>query len=347
MRTSCWMTLAANQYKKRGLLSFLCLALILIGACNSPPSKQSLSGSTMGTYYSVTLIDFSGDINALKKNIDQVLLDINKSMSTYDVDSELSRLNRSPIKEWLPISKPLYDVINTSLYISKLSKGQYDITVGPLVNLWGFGPGKTLPKVSDDEVNALIDKVGYKSIKLSDQPYQLMKKAPIVMDLSSLAKGYGVDAIYQLLISQGLEHFLVDIGGELRAAGLNAQNKPWQIGIEKPSLVPSGATTIASLHNKSVATSGDYRNYYEQNGQKFSHVIDPKTGRPITHSVASVTVVHDSAMTADALATAYLVMGADRALKLAERDEIAAYFILYAGDGFDTQASSAFKHYIN
>ena len=218
------------------------------------------------------------------------------------------------------------------------------MTVGPLVNLWGFGPvprGDTIP--SDTEIREALQKVGYTKIHTQISPPAIKKDRPdIQIDLSAIAKGYAVDQVADYLDRSRVLDYLVEIGGELRAKGKNAEGTAWRVGIEKPVPNKRAVHQVLHLRDQAMATSGDYRNYFEKNGQRFSHTINPRTGRPITHNLASVTVINPSSMRADAMATALMVLGPEVGYELAERQKLAALFILRDSDGFQERATPKF-----
>ena len=299
----------------------------------------------MGTTYSVQLVDSPQTIEpaALQDRVDDLLADINASMSTYDPGSELSRFNASSSTDWYGVSAELANVVAAAQGVAEASGGAFDITVGPLVNLWGFGPGDSsgVPP-SPEQVSAAKLRTGYGKLEVRLSPPALRKSEPdLYVDLSAIAKGYGVDRVAALLDAAGIENYLVEIGGELRARGLNFRRKPWRIAVERPD--PAGRTVqqVVALGDAAMATSGDYRNFFESGGTRYSHTIDPATGRPVTHDLASVTVVGADAMHADALATALLVMGPDRGLQFAQASGLAALFISRTGTGFETHVTPA------
>lgn len=334
------------------LASFLFLCLLLAG-CQEPQLRDQLQlqGSTMGTSYHITLVASEGaqlDVVAeeVQADIDELLRQINQSMSTYILDSELMVFNRSPVGKWQGLTAPLFEVLQISQNISAKSDGAFDITVGPLVDLWGFGPmgePKLMPEESD--IAQARKNMGFEHLEL-DEPDRARKLIDIRLDLSAVAKGYGVDALSRYLESRGFKHFLVEIGGELRVKGMSPRGDHWRLAIEQPSLLHSGGRKTVELTDIAMATSGDYRNYYERDGQRFSHTINPVTGRPIVHNLVSVTVLADSAAKADAWATALNVMGPVRALELAEREQLPVYLIVKDGDGFSDRHSKAFEPYL-
>lgn len=339
----------------RVLLEFLFAAAFLSSllACSrNAATVVSFSGETMGTTYQIKIVDSSEqELNSaeLQGQVEDILDDINQSMSTYLVDSELNQLNRAPIQQWLPVSEPLFQVLYLSQNISQTTLGAFDITVAPLVDLWGFGsPGEAVAAPSADAIEDSLTRVGYNKLKLAVHPeLKVLKQTALQLDLSAIAKGYAVDSLAALLKKLNFKHFLIEVGGELYAAGLNAEQESWRLGVEKPSLLRSGALQVISVSDLAVATSGDYRNYYEINGRRVSHTIDADTGSPIEHNLASVTVVAESAALADGLATGLNVLGPERGLALAQSEDIAAYFILRVAEGFDVKYTGEFEKYLD
>lgn len=328
---------------KRIMLGFVCL-LILAGCDNR--KLVEIHGETMGTTYSVKVVAKGVDAAALKKQIDGELVHVNGLMSTYIPDSELSRFNASPVGQWFPVSPEMIKVLKLSERVYKLSGGSFDVTVGPLVNLWGFGPTPMRGDVPpDDAIAAAKARVGFTKLSIGDD--ELRRDADIYVDLSAVAKGYGVDQVAALLDGDGYSNYLVEIGGELRARGKNERGTPWRVAIERPDVADRVPFTALALHDEGIATSGDYRNYFEVDGKRYSHTIDPATGRPITHNLASVTVIAPTTAEADAFATAIDVMGPERGMALAEKQNLPVFVIIKGVDGFIEKHSSAFKAYLN
>jgi len=351
-----------RQTKTRSALLALFLlwgSVFLLSACtDTPESSRSglkasrLSGATMGTTYNVTLVtpdDQVVDVAAIKQHVDVLLLEINQSMSTYIADSELMRLNREPAGQWVPLSASLFEVLSMSRDISALSAGAFDVTIGPLVDLWGFGSGSEqrdrVP--SADELALVKQQFGQRFIEYDSAQRSVLRGIALRIDLSAIAKGYGVDRVSELLAEQGFEHHLVEIGGELRLSGHSQRGTPWRIAVESPVAgLSQRAQRAITLSGLGMATSGDYRNYFEVGEQRYSHTIDPRTLKPIAHKLASVTVLSPLAAQADALATAFNVLGVEEALKLANQEAIAAFFLVKTEQGFDEIASDAFKPYL-
>jgi len=326
--------------------ALLGLSLFLLLACSERAAEPLVfSGPTMGTSYQVKVLALPENVqpDALADDITRLLADVNQSMSTYISDSEINRLNAEPVSNAFVLSQPLFDVLSMSQDVAEMSDGAFDITVGPLVNLWGFGPGKAQTLPSDADIEKTLRKTGYQALQLNPSGLTAVKTKTLALDLSAIAKGYGVDVIVDYLAALGATDFMVEIGGEVRTRGLSPRGTPWRIGIETPTLRRGVPFSAVQLKDQAIATSGDYRNYIEREGKRFSHTIHPATGRPVTHKLASVTVLHTSCAMADALATALNVLGPEAGLQLAEEHKLAAYFIIRDGDGFTAKASSTFN----
>lgn len=285
----------------------------------------------MGTRYNITVVSPGKEVDRtqLKTRVEMALTRVNQQMSTYIDDSELSRINHSEAQAWVPVSASLLGLIKRASDFNAKTQGAFDVTVGPLVNLWGFGPEEKTDLVPGEaEIAERIKLVGLNNIILRDEPPAVRKRQDdTYIDLSAIAKGYGVDQVAQVLAEAGLERYLVEIGGELSAKGTNAQGKPWQVAVERPSIGSGKIELVVSLQDQGMATSGDYRNFFEAEGKHYSHTIDPRTGRPVTHDLHAVTVLAPATADADALATALLVMGPKDGSAYAEREKLAALFI--------------------
>ena len=321
------------------------VALIQFGlpwSANAEP--VTLRGETMGSTYRLTLPTLDSSASKLKARVDALLLGINAQMSTYQADSELSRLNANASHDWLAVSVELFTVLKAAQAVSAATDGAFDITVGPLVNLWGFGPQVPLAQPPAAEALAVARaRVGYRQLELADGPPRVRKaRADLALDLSAIAKGYTVDQVATLVESEGLHDYLIDIGGELRARGRNAQGAPWQVGVALPVADQDEVERVFSLTDSGLATSGDYRNFFDYHGRRYSHEIDPATGEPLQNDVASVTVLHPSCMLADAYATALMVMGAQRGVALATRQHFEVLFLVREAGGFTALATPGF-----
>lgn len=311
----------------RYLFLFLVAATAL--GCDRGADYRSLSGQTMGTTWSVKYKALARPDHAvLQQDIQTILDNVNGQMSTYQDNSELSVVNRAEVGQWQRVSGDLFRVIETARQINKDTEGVFDITVGPLVNLWGFGPDEpqgvpTANQIKNArtavDMNLLQSRAEDNSVRrLSDRLY---------VDLSAIAKGFAVDQVADFLSTAGINDYLVEVGGELRVAGMNAEGIPWHVAIEKPVAGLRSVQKVLPLTDISIATSGDYRNYFELEGRRYSHAIDPRTGWPVLHDLVSATVLHPSCMMADAWATAMIVLGYEAAVEMAERQNLAVLLI--------------------
>ena len=342
---------------KAGLLNrvslfFIITLTLLLVACSDVKTAEPiiLQGNTMGTTYSITIAQPAKNLSAqsIQLEVDNVLNNVNQQMSTYIDNSEITRFNQSPVNQWMTVSPDFVEVVNLSQGLSELSGGKFDVTIGPLIELWGFGRQSSDQVPNDAAILKAQAKVGWQSLQVDTDKSQLLKTKPIAVNLSAIAKGFGVDKIAQYLESINIENYLVEIGGEVRVKGLSPKAKLWHLGIEKPSLAQKGAQQIVALNKASIATSGDYRNFFEEDGVRYSHTIDPKSGKPVRHNIASVTVIAKTAALADGYATTLNVMGFDDAMALAEAQNIDAFFILYdqsTETGYREMMTSNFNQY--
>lgn len=321
------------------IVSIACLSL----SCSSQISRRvyQFQGEALGTYYTVKIIGDEGarlaqtQQAAISDEVEQVLQDINNTMSTYAGTSELSRFNRSNSTAPQRMSPDMIKVFALAQRIGQESDGAFDITVGPLVNAWGFGPdARTSEGPPDKRLAELRECIGYRLIEVDAEAGTVRKTRPCVScDLAAIAKGFAVDKVAERLEKLGCARFMVEVGGEVRTKGLNADGVPWRIAIEKPLVDRRAIHRVIGLTNAAMATSGDYRNFYEKDGRRLSHTIDPRTGRPVAHNLASVTVIHESCAAADAYATALMALGPEEGYRLAERLGLAALFITREPDG--------------
>jgi len=328
------------------------LAMAVLAGCSSEPETQvwEISGAVFGTSYHISVVapEDGARLRQLADGVERELEKVDAAMSTWREDSELSRFNRLPDQsDWVSISGPLYEVLARAMEISRFTGGAFDVTIGPVVNLWGFGPEARPERVPDEaELAALLARTGYDKLQLRADPPAVRADPPQYVDLSAIAKGYGVDVVARYLEAEGISAYLVEIGGEVRVAGRKPDGDAWRLAIEQPLSGGRQVNTVVALTGRAMATSGDYRNYYEADGQRYSHTIDPETGHPITHNLASVTVIADDCMSADALATGFNVMGFEKAQALATRENIPAYFIVRTKEGFETHQTPAFASYV-
>ncbi|MCE8522745.1 FAD:protein FMN transferase [Ruegeria pomeroyi] len=300
----------------------------------------------MGTYFRIQFPEFRAAKATIDLNTAGTLSEVDRLMSTYLSDSEVSHFNAAAPGEPISISPHTNAVIEEAFRVGKLSNGAFDVTIGPLVDLWGFGPSRQTGKIPDGaSIRHTAMQVGMDGLHSAEN--RLWKsKSGLGIDLSGIAKGYAVDQLARLLDAQNLPGYLIDIGGELRAKGRRPDGRQWTIGIERPVQGQRKAYRVVRLEDAAVATSGDYRNFFVSGGQSYSHVIDPRTTKPVAHSLASVTVLDQSTMRADALSTALMVMGPDEGRAFAEQSQIAAYFLVREGRRLNEFYSSAFEPYL-
>ncbi len=335
-----------------GRLAPLWALALTLGACAPGDGVQiELAGPTMGTYYNVKVVNPppGATRETLHAGVEGVLAEVNRLISTYDPDSELSRFNRHPGTDWVGISPELLGVVDESLEISRLSGGAFDVTVGPLVNLWGFGPEPKPERVPPPEaIDRARERVGFHRLRLDpERPAMKKDRADVYVDLSALGEGYGADRVADYLSAQGVGDFMVAVAGAIRVRGHNAKGMPWAIAVEEPTPGRRAVHRIIQVTDGGLSTSGDYRNYFEEDGKRYSHEIDPQTGRPIEHRLASVTVIGETAARADGLATALMVLGEERGPQVAEAEGIAALFIVRTEGGFREEATPAFARYLS
>lgn len=334
-----------KRFLALGLTFLLCLVLTGCGSV-----ETDIRGKTMGTLYRIKLItsrwDRPGHLPAL---IEARLEEINASMSTYIADSEISRFNKLPAHEPFSPSPDFLEVMRVARDIHNLSQGAWDGTLDPLVTLWGFGrDGQKEQVPTQQDIDTGLSLVNFNRVTISADG-TLIKQNALTIDLASIAKGYGVDAIATLLKEQGYENFLIEIGGEIFTSGKKNPTTPWRVGINTPSRTAGleQVYKILSVEGKAVATSGDYRNAFVRGGRTYSHVLDPRTGYPVTNNVVSVSVVAATCTFADGLATALMVMGPDSGIKLVEQLEDVETLIIVRGDDGELHeyASSGFNTY--
>lgn len=325
----------------------MAMALLLLACTGETKPVIKLSGETMGTFWQVSLAHDmdSAAQQELHRRIEATLEAVNAAMSTYREDSELMHFNRSRDLAPEPLSAELHLVIKKALAISKETEGAYDITVGPLVNLWGFGPERRQGKPDEEAIAQALALVGYEKLQLDEKGLR-KAVAGMFVDLSSIAKGYGVDAVTETVTNAGYAHFLVDIGGEVRAQGMK-YGQAWRVGIERPQQGSMGHVENIIMMSEALpamATSGNYRNYIDHGGEMAYHIIDPQTGKSRSSTLLSATVLAKDCMSADAYATALMVLGDEKALAFAETQGLAAELI-FAGKGegkFIIKRSAAF-----
>ena len=337
--------LTASHLRK--WLFCLCVAFLL-AACGVVETPLKLAGQTMGTTWHVTLIAPAGFfVDDIEPKIEDILDRVNADMSTYQSDSLIVRFNRQAPDVWFPVTHDFLQVLETALDIGERSGYAYDVTVAPLVDIWGFGAADAaIMPPSKDAIESALDRVGQDRLQLDTEHGRIMQREAVSLDFSSLAKGFAVDRIAEMLQQQGIDRFMVEVGGEMRLSGLSARGDLWRIAIERPDTGPRSLAQPISLTDVAIATSGDYRNFFQLDGQRYSHMIDPRTGWPVAHDLVSVTVVHPSCTVADAWATALAVIGADRAMALAQEQALAVYFIRRVGDKLIHNHTPLFSVYL-
>jgi thiamine biosynthesis lipoprotein len=326
--------------------------LLAMFTCSARAETLTFGGPTMGTAYHVRLVtaESAVDLPQLKKDVDSLLAEIDQQMSTYRDDSELSRFNRAPAEVWFGVSPATARVAIAAQEISRKTGGALDVTVAPLLRLWHFGPVKpgkarnAIEPPEEDSIKAARKLVGYEKLEARLDPPALRKRsAHLEVDLSSIAPGYAVDRMAALLQMHGIENFIVEIGGEICAAGMREDGKPWRVAIERPLAGRREMQMALALEDAAISTAGDYRKFFEHAGRRFSHIIDPATGRPVEHTLASVTVAAASCLEADGWDTALLVMGPERGFDYAEKNGIAALFIVRQDDKIETRMTTGWR----
>lgn len=340
------------QTSKYNFFILIGILLAFLAACS--PKKEAneevlLQGKTMGTTFSIKIYAEKEQLQQLNllESVNALLVDVNQSMSTYIADSEINQFNRLPANTEVAMSEDFRRVTAESIRLGK-STGTLDVTMGPLIDLWGFGPDKRPTKLPSDElINSIQSQIGVGKLSLTEQG--LSKSVDkLALSYSAIAKGFGIDKVAEFLESKGLTSYMVEIGGEIRVGKAKPNGEPWRLAIEQPD-APLGERKvhkILSLTEQSMATSGDYRIFFEMDGVHYSHLINPETGKPILRDLVSVTVIHPSAMTADGLATALTVMGTERALAYAEQHNLPVYLISKTETGLVSRYSNAFTPYL-
>lgn len=328
---------------------FLFLALNLHGCDSESDQKRlvTLRGTTMGTTYNVSIKHHDAERlgQTIHKEIENILDTVNLEMSNWDKSSSISKFNHLRKTDPISITVSLAKILSEANKVHDQSEGAFDITLMPLTDIWGFGKKNVKRVPSEQEIETALNTVGQKRLLVLDQKRLTLRKKidEASVDLSGIAKGFAIDQISNSLKARGISDYLVEIGGDLYASGEKGPKSPWVIGIEKPNQRLGEVDVILRIADKAVATSGDYRNFFEKDNRRYSHIIDPKTGRPISHQTASVTVLADNAMNADAWATAMMVLGAKKGLVIAEKNNLAVFFILRKGDNFHSVSSRHFK----
>lgn len=330
-------------------IALLLIALVLCG-CAGSPRLETLHGKTMGTTWSVKYLRPAAvDADRLALDLQHELDVVVAQMSTWQADSDLGRYNRAPAETWQSLPAEFYTVLERALQLARDTDGAYDPTVGALVELWGFGPARREREPpSDEAIAAARERVGWQRIRLDPVGRRVWQPGGIQLDLSSIAKGFGVDQVARRLDAAGVSSYLVEVGGELRGRGRRPDGRPWQVAIERPDAAAGAVQRldeverVLSLDDRALATSGDYRHVFEDRGTVYSHHLDPRSGRPVAHRLASVTVAAREAVDADPLGTTIMVLGPEAGMAYAVEHALAVLLIVRTDDGFEERLSPAF-----
>ncbi|CAH0164732.1 thiamine biosynthesis lipoprotein [Pseudomonas frederiksbergensis] len=316
----------------------------ILSGCGNGDSLERFDGPTMGSSYSIQYVRHAGlpAPAEVRVQVEKILSDVDRQMSTYRSDSDIERFNNLPANHCQTMPAPILELVRVGERLSLQSDGSYDLTVEPLLNLWGFGPQAREEKVPSAEALAEVQqRVGHNHLRIEGD--QLCKDAAVEVDFNSIAAGYAVDTIAAELEALGIHDYLAEATGELKAVGKKLDGSPWRIALEEPRDDQQVAERIIAVDGYGVSTSGDYRNYFEQGGRRFSHTFDARTGTPVLHTLASVTVIHPSALMADGLSTLLLILGPERGWDYAQTHDIAAFFVIRADTGFVTRTNQAFE----
>ncbi|EIY5123759.1 TPA: FAD:protein FMN transferase ApbE [Klebsiella quasipneumoniae subsp. similipneumoniae] len=333
-------------------------ACVLFSGCDSattpatPASTATvLDGKTMGTFWRVSVIGVDeAKAQALRAKVQAQLDADDRLLSTWKNDSALMRFNHAADTRPWPVSEAMADIVTLSLRIGAKTHGAMDITVGPLVNLWGFGPDKQPVATPDAQaIAAAKARTGLQHLQVINQSGRqfLQKDIPdLFVDLSTVGEGYAADHLARLMEQEGISRYLVSVGGALVSRGMNGEGKPWRVAIQKPTDQENAVQAIVDINGHGISTSGSYRNYYELDGKRISHVIDPQTGQPITHKLVSVTVIAQTALEADGWDTGLMVLGPEKAQQVVREQGLAVYMIVKEGEGFKTWMSPQFRTFL-
>ena len=340
-----WQFLSKARAGKGLSLSVLMLVAAVLYGC-AETKLDTASGRIMGTTYHIKWNPQGVEVSAetIQVNIHKLLEQVDQLMSTYKENSELSRFNRSAIDHWFQLSPDTLEVFKVAASVNQQSEGAFDITVGELVNLWGFGPDFRPTEIpSVEKIKEKLKNTGTSNLLLNEDTGKIKKMRPVYVDLSAVAKGFAVDKVADYLGSVGATGYLVEVGGELRSQGYKPDGSPWKVAIELPVAGDRQVHSVLEPGSMGLATSGDYRNFFEENGVRYSHMIDPRTGRPAAHNLASVTVLHKRAAFADAWATAFMVLGEKQGYAVAVEQNLAVLFITNSNGRIEELVTPAFK----
>lgn len=322
------------------------LAAALTG-CLFQDKVESFDGPTMGSTFSIKYVRTASvpEKETLVRETTAILTSLDQQLSTYRSDSDIARFNALPAGQCAAMPQAVRQLIDAGEQLSVESSGAFDLTLEPLLSLWGFGPQGRVEQVpTAAQVAQTLQRVGHQHLRVEGE--QLCKDADVQVDFNSIAAGYAVDQVALRLQELGVRSYLVEITGELKAEGTKPDGSSWRIAIEAPRDDERVAQQIIELDGLAVSTSGDYRNYFERDGVRFSHTLDPHSGRPVEHKLAAVTVLDRSALRADGLSTALMVLGPERGFEFADQQRIAAFFVVRDGQGFVTKSTQAFEQAI-
>ena len=328
----------------------LAASLSLLTGCSAPPEAQTLQGYAMGTTWSVRFVmpEDALAMEGLREDIEEALDTVDRQMSTYRDDSDLTRFNNLSAGESVIVPEEFAMVLEASFELADQTGGYFDPTIGPLVNLWGFGPeGRRDEPPSDEEIESTMARVGWSRLEFDETSRKLTQPGGTYLDFSAIAKGYAADLVAETLEARGIRDYLVDLGGDMRIRGHRPDGDRWRIAIERPDPSNREIFTIIQVGDNSLATSGSYRNFFEYGEQQFSHTIDPHTGRPIPQELVSVTVVHDKCMMADGYATAITALGAEAGFEFARDLGLAALLLIRENDDVVERTTEAFTLYLD
>lgn len=333
------------------LIPLFAFCIAFLSGCQPAPEAYRFNGLVMGTSYNITVVDLPSNLSHadVERGVHSALVAVDAEMSTYKPASGLMLLNSQTVGEARHISPELMQVLLLSKRVFEASEGAFDPTVGALVNAWGFGPREvTTEELPNDAIIAsLLAALGFNHVILDTDAGQATRSRDVFIDLSAVAKGYGVDRAAEWLLANGVENFLVEVGGEIRANGYSPRGDQWVTAITEPDsgLQPKVHRRL-HVAGAAVATSGDYYNFFSVDGVRYSHTIDPRSGKPVTHGLASVTVIANTCAEADAFATAIDVMGPELGMAMAQREGLAVYILAREGDGFKALYTEAFASYL-
>ncbi|WP_449434000.1 FAD:protein FMN transferase [Pseudomonas putida] len=322
----------------------LLFSLALLAACNQGPTLERLGGPTMGSSYTIQYVRAAGGPAPaeVQAAVEVILHDIDRHYSTYRADSTVSRFNQLPANQCLVLPSDMLDLVAFGQHLAEQSAGAFDLTVEPLLDLWGFGPQARQEQVPDP--NALAQarqRVGYRHLRIEGQA--LCKDDPVELDFNSIAAGHAVDLIAERLGAMGIANFIAEATGELKAVGHKPDGSPWRIALELPREDRQIARQVIPINGLSVSTSGDYRHFFEENGRRYSHTFDARLGRPVEHDLAAATVLDASALQADGYSTLLLILGPERGWDFAIAHDLAAVLVTRVEGGFVSRATPAFE----